>query len=578
MKRAAVLGLSLCLIVALFSFPVHAENMGADTWKTGSNLINNVSVVADVIEARATQVGGSGSSIVWQKDFLVTVQIQNLVDSPVLINGLKFSLSFSSGSNVQLISYDSYSSDAWISNDGNYFFTIVPSNDFSYANGIVVPPSESIWVVGTITAQRTSDSNSNFNLSAVTVPTFTTARSDNYPYGATVNWAPLISAIDQYFNTQHVDNNNILTVLGSIKVDSAAAVSSLSDIVDLLTYTGSVPSYSPSNRSSTNFQLSSVSTLPAGFSMSFNISRLSSFIIDQDFEALYPDISFTSGSYANVFELRMLVSNSLDTAVSGPSFISISDILPRSNVTYLLLSHSSDIFSDPFFADVVSGDWVTLQYRPLVTKGSLAYYPTGTHVSVAYVLAITSTPLVVSNNTAASFSSGTYTRTNLYIPSSELFGIADLYNGLVNPSSSVTNDPGDLNDNSGTVEGQVETIHNQEMQYFQQNQQAIEDVGLSNFRFNQNYVNAFSMITTQFSSLWNALSDYSLIYIFTLLLSLATYIIRHEPTTKVKQYRSSVAAERAERISYYGSMNAARRAGSKTSPEMRAAVRRLNRK
>lgn len=568
MKRAAVLGLSLCLIVALFSFPVHAEGFGYGSSRTGSYLTNNVNVVADVIEARATQVGGSGSSIVWQKDFLVTVQIQNLVDSPVLVNGLRFSLDFSSGANVGIISYESYSSDAYISNDGNLMFSIVPSNDFSYSNGIVVPPSESIWVVGTITAQRVSDSNSSFNLSSVSVPSFTTARSDNYPYGATVNWSPLISAIDQYFNTQHIDNNNILTLLGSIKVDSSAAVTSLSTLISNLSYTGSYftfPFTSATSRNLvSNFSSSSIRVVR-------NVG--SPFLVNEtSYYNPADDTSHVDYTVRYPFLITIAITNN-----SGKTL--------RSDAAYhifngLFPTGVGNIFIDYFYSDSYSSFRPEVNYFYL-KHSDLSYgYLGSDRFQITYLHGYIDLPY----GQSVSWADFTIDRpsdlvvSDLYYPASEYTILRDLYVNLVNPSSSSVHDPSDLDVNSGTVEGQVETIHDQEMQYFQQNQQAIESVGLSNFRFNENYVNAFSMITTQFSSLWNALSDYSLIYIFTLLLSLATYIIRHEPTTKVKQYRSSVAAERAERISYYGSMNASRRAGSNTSPEMRAAVRRLNRK
>lgn len=156
--------------------------------------------------------------------------------------------------------------------------------------------------------------------------------------------------------------------------------------------------------------------------------------------------------------------------------------------------------------------------------------------------------------------------------------VRDIYLYLTENNQPIIDQSEDVNDGSETIESQMIAIETQEAQYFSDNSAAIEAIGLNNFNFNPNSISAFSMITTQFSELWNALSDYTLVFIFTLLLSLATYIIRHEPTTKVKQYRSSVAAERAERISYYGKKNAQARAmQSGHDAEFWDAVRRLNR-
>lgn len=574
MKRAAVLGLSLCLVVALFPFNVFATSgMGASTWKTGSNSIDSVNVVVDVIEARAEQISGSGSSIVWEKDFLVTVQVYNTQSTAVFINNLGFNLQFPSGAQVGVVSLDNFGTDLFISTDGNYMFSLVPSNDFAFGSGVVVPPNSSLWAVGTVRAQNVSDSNSNFNLSSVIVRTFTTARGSAYTFGTPVDWSPLITSLDSYFSQEHLDNNNILTLLGTIKVDSAAAVSSLNNIVQDLVFSGTHFNFYPS--STINY---SNSTLVNSDGITVGLVRRvgASFLIDSNvISDSHTDVDYSEYSYRVPVVLSVTITNNNSSSVRTNRFLSLNNIFPNISA----YNFTIDYFYSDLFDSFTPGQSIELRYRNRdFTYGYIA--PRSRNYTILYGhIDLPDSVSVAWPDTANITTNSTFTSGyDYYAPRDEFSILRDLYIGLVNPDSNSVNNPSDLNTDSQSVAGQVETIHNQEMQYFQQNQQAIESVGLSNFRFNQNYVNAFSMITSQFSSLWNALSDYSLIYIFTLLLSLATYIIRHEPTTKVKQWRSSVQAERAERISYYGNMNAVRRAGSKSSAEMRAAVRRLNKK
>lgn len=522
MKRVVSMVLTLAMFTALFlSQVVFAENMGADTWKTGSNLINNVSVVADVIEARATQVGGSGSSIVWQKDFLVTVQIQNLVDSPVLVNGLKFSLSFSSGSNVQLISYESYSSDVWISNDGNYFFTIVPSNDFSYSNGIVVPPSESLWVVGVITAQRVSDSNSNFNLSAVTVPSFTTARSDNYPYGATVNWAPLISAIDQYFNTQHVDNNNILTVLGTIKVDSSAAVTSLSNIISILTYSGNYPS-TPS--AATGLTTASFTDTSGNITVTARRRVLSPYI-DYDFELdSTADFPVVRGTVVYPVVLVMSYQNTGTTPYRIGINFNISSLLPSSSGIYY--PHILDK-NEQWFSLVEVNNTNTIFEGQRVSSNVYSYIPVGYFRSYYYIEYRVPSGTSITFNTfdSSSFNFTVYgaSGSDVYVPYDEYQILRDLY------SSYASSAPGASSNGSASdsLTQQSDNVHSQEQQFFNQNSQALQNVGLSNYRFDQNQTGGIGAVSNDFTAVFNALGGFNSVFIFSMTLSLALMILRH---------------------------------------------------
>lgn len=90
----------------------------------------------------------------------------------------------------------------------------------------------------------------------------------------------------------------------------------------------------------------------------------------------------------------------------------------------------------------------------------------------------------------------------------------------------------DLNNSSQAIDNQESVIHQQEMQWYQANEQAINQVGLDNFNFGSGTISGFQIMQQQFSDIWSALGDLNLVYSFTLLISLATFIIRHHPNTK----------------------------------------------
>lgn len=96
-----------------------------------------------------------------------------------------------------------------------------------------------------------------------------------------------------------------------------------------------------------------------------------------------------------------------------------------------------------------------------------------------------------------------------------------------NNASSMVND-------ADTQNNTLDSIHQSEAQYYQQNQQAIEDTGLTNFNYSPEQLSSFSVLITDFNNLWNALDGWTFVYIFSLTISLALLIIRHAPIRRKK--------------------------------------------
>lgn len=113
-------------------------------------------------------------------------------------------------------------------------------------------------------------------------------------------------------------------------------------------------------------------------------------------------------------------------------------------------------------------------------------------------------------------------------PRSEL-SLLDRIRLALESDSSVTSD---LDNKSNIVNQQESVIHQQEQQWYNDNQVAINNVGLDNFQFNQGTLGGFQVMQQQFADIWSAIGDLNLIYTFCLLTSLATFIIRHHPNTK----------------------------------------------
>lgn len=97
---------------------------------------------------------------------------------------------------------------------------------------------------------------------------------------------------------------------------------------------------------------------------------------------------------------------------------------------------------------------------------------------------------------------------------------------LDNLVTAPSNSAGLIHDSNSTMSGLSEQ-HSTEQSYFTQNQSNLEATGISNFQFDSNISSGLSGITSDFSDLWNALGEWKFIYTFTLLIGLATFLIRH---------------------------------------------------
>lgn len=118
------------------------------------------------------------------------------------------------------------------------------------------------------------------------------------------------------------------------------------------------------------------------------------------------------------------------------------------------------------------------------------------------------------------------TSTNNYLSSldSNVQNITDAY---TSNASNITETQSNITDTNDLTS----ELHDQELTYYQQNESALNNVGLSNFSFDNNQSSGLGAVVTDFTTLWNNIGPLQIIFTFTLSMSLATYLLRHRPIT-----------------------------------------------
>lgn len=472
---------------------------------------------------------------------MVYYRITNSTDQAAYVTNTGFTIQWVTA--PYIVSYETYTDNLYLgyqNTSGSWY--IYADSPFSYSSGVVVAPHSSLYCVGTIVTSASVNGNtiSSQAISSVSLRPASVTLGD-YPYG---------------------NNGQQLSEIETL----------LADIKNQLMFTGTIvdPLQSGNVYESKRYD-------QTGFINFFYIARQPSFVITDESEQLGNQL-YQEGYRVIPIYYRVRTDNQysaggeLKTLRFDYSQFYTPVYLPKVNgVSYIVGDVASNVF-DGVVLGMSNASNVYVQLKFKYTDNGRGLIPPGNHFTSFVIYCICPNDV---DPVFPAASSWTLQGDNTFTPVDTLFylndtfylrdislDLAEIKQYLLQQNQDLNDKADDVSENSATLAEQIETIHQEEMAFFEANEEAIEATGLNNFQFNQNHISAFNMITSQFSELWNALSDYTLIFIFTLLLSLATYIIKHEPTTKVKQYRSSVAAERAERISYYSHKNAQARANS----------------
>lgn len=583
MKKTVALMTCLIVIAAVFFYsPVFAasqirlnymgrvQNTKIDQ-NTGITMYTSVTVLYP--ESDSGMANGSTAEL------MITARLYNpstTYSGFVYMPTLEFT--FTSNNNYpvpKMTGVDNQSPDLFVGDDFNNYgslqkLRIYSSAAYGRGDGVIIPPGSSLYLVSQVTVNCTYEVSAN----NVIVPVLDSVAINGGAF-----------ALGDYsYAGEPTDLSQIQTAINTINTNTDQIESLLNSIKNELIPNANF--YSPAYNTPQYFSVSHNTGLQY-FYMTASIYSGNSYIETDNidhfdeyhvFERVVPiTISLAMENYYSYAVAQ--------TGAQTNTALVITDLLPRDQrISYTIGEYDSNVFDIPRVADIGSGnyDLLVFDYKNAGRPTNSAYcglVPIGSNHSTFVIYAhIRGDAQLVLNSSMTISSSYTFQITDIYLKSTDMM-LSDIYSYLNKEDQSVEDQADDVTDDAQDIATQIETVHQQEMQYFEDNQDAIEATGLSNFHFNNNTISAFTMITNQFTSLWNALGDYTLVFIFTLLLSLATYIIKHEPTTKVKQYRSSVAAERAERISYYSKKNAYARANQKSDGDdyFWNAVQRINR-
>lgn len=117
------------------------------------------------------------------------------------------------------------------------------------------------------------------------------------------------------------------------------------------------------------------------------------------------------------------------------------------------------------------------------------------------------------------------------IPNSTLIGIDDKLQQIIDSMDDVNNTQ-DVQDDSDDVITNSDTVHQAEVGFYQQNQQALANSGISNPNFeatDRTSINeGMAASRNLFTTLWSNIGPLRNIYMYALMMCLATYMIRHK--------------------------------------------------
>lgn len=281
-------------------------------------------------------------------------------------------------------------------------------------------------------------------------------------------------SVEQYV----ADNiNNIWTKVNQLASNQIITNNELSDILDALIYSGNTVTFGQTSYSGSRSNL-----LFNGVTVLSFCLRSQSSVIDSDIyydsNSDNPIVNVSTNTYMSYY-ISFYNDNDYDVILSNGSYINLTI-----NSTATIFNQLSDINYDRY------------------NSGNLKFYN-------IYIPA------------------KSYVFCNLYtlIPyAGNSFNFSPtLTNALSYSGSFVKYDP---NNSENTI---IDNVHSQEQNWFNQGNTSIGNSGLDNYQFNAEQSGGISGVSNDFVRVWNACGSLNSVWIFSLTLSLALYIIHHVP-------------------------------------------------
>lgn len=118
------------------------------------------------------------------------------------------------------------------------------------------------------------------------------------------------------------------------------------------------------------------------------------------------------------------------------------------------------------------------------------------------------------------------TNSHLSSINSNVQTITDAYTSNASNISSTTEQIAD-------TQSTIDNVHQNEMSWYQAQESAINEVGLSNSSLSQNQYQGVTPVASDLSRLWTSIGPVKYITLFALMASLSSFMLRHRPFTKI---------------------------------------------
>lgn len=551
MKRVIAMVITLGLAFTLFLFPVSAISLVRLNYMgrvTGSTTNSSTSIQMNTSVTMFYPESDSGMAYGTTAVFMITVKLYNpsATYSGFIYNPY-IDLTFNStGTIPRIVSVDNQSPDLYLGDDlTNYGdisrVRIYSSAAYSRGDGLIIPPGSSLYLVSQIEVCCDYDVANN----SISVPALSSVSINGGAF-----------ALGEYsYAGDPTDLSQIQNVINTINGNTDQIESLLTSIKNELIPNANF--YSPSYNTPQYFSVNHNAGLQY-FYMTAHVYSGNSYIETDNidhfdeyhvFERVVPiTISLIQENYYSYAVAQ--------TGAQTNTALVITDLLPRDQrISYTIGEFDSQVFNIPRIADIGSGSYDLLVFdyknvsRP-TNSGYCGIVPIGANHSTFVIYAHIRGDAQLVLNTSMTFSNSyTFQITDIVLKSTDMT-LSDIYQSLNNIESSLgSGSYSDTIDESEDLQTTEAAIHAQEQQWYSDNQTAIEATGLGNYQYSQGLISSFGAARYQIAQVWNALADYTYVYYIVFLLGLATYILRHEPSMKVKQKR--IEAEYRADASHY---------------------------
>ena len=547
MKKVIALVMSLAIVMTFFCFDVFAADYQTVGVQTGTynNSSHQIVISTKIVQLYShidSQPIYDGAAYV---PFLYTTMVTNNSDQNKLVQGIRVAARYQNLgtrylSNIENMGSDLFMTISTMATSG--WFDCVPSATFSVENAVLVPAHRTLYCVAVVYMECDYTYN---NVSQQYVPSPPAFDQDAYVNvvsitdgsgyeffdpGSDNSGAAFDAALADYIGDP--SNGDVIDYLHDLYANSNTTNSSLSTIINRLdtiisamnSWTGTVPTYSPWQSYSTSATMNHSFNPSQSPSNWCTIYAMPSFEFSEDFEKLTNSTSYFN--YTTVIPCQLTYYWEVgDDGFEYNPYFNISNVVKQLNGYSIVGGDLQSNFVGTVRWYAAGGNY-GLQCYPDFSNGYENYANDGDTLIMVYNFYI-----VYSDTNWSYWMTGTMTADSPFFFTQQ------------STTDSLTNQ-------SNAIGSQSDTIHQQEEVWYNQNSQAMQSVGLSNYQYTTQQYNGILGVTFQFEQLWTALGSWTMVYIFTLMLSLATFILRHRPTTKMQQRHEEAEFYRNANTSY----------------------------